>query len=97
MIHVLLFFSVQDVFNSMSELSSGRSSGCDELTAEHFKFAGVPCAIHLSLCFSMMLSHNFLPSSLSNVVLNPILKDKTGSGNMSDKDNYRPIALASNI
>ena len=40
----------------------------------------------------MMISHNFLPPSLSKVILNPIVKDKTG--NISDKDNYRPIALA---
>ena len=37
-------FSVQEVMNSINELSSGRSSGCDELNAEHFKFAGIPCA-----------------------------------------------------
>ena len=85
-------FSVQEVMNSIYELSSGRSSGCDELNAEHFKFAGIPCAAHLSLCFSMMISHKFLPPSLSKVILNPIVKDKTG--NISDKDNYRPIALA---
>ena len=47
---------------------------------------------HLSLCFSMMISHKFLPPSLSKVILNPIVKDKTD--NISDKDNYRPIALA---
>ena len=85
-------FSVPEILDSISELSSGRSPGCDELYAEHFKFAGAPCAIHLSLCFSMMLRHNFLPPSLSRVILSPIVKDKTG--NISDKDNYRPIALA---
>ena len=70
-------FSVQEVMNSINELSSGRSSGCDELNAEHFKFAGIPCAAHLSLCFSMMISHKFLPPSLSKVILNPIVKDIT--------------------
>ena len=85
-------FSVSEILESIFELSSGRSSGCDELSAEHFKFAGIPCATHLSLCFSMMLQHKLLPPSLSKVILNPIVKDKTG--NISDKDNYRPIALA---
>ena len=37
--------------------------------------------------------HGFLPDSLLSVVLVPIIKDKTG--NISSKDNYRPIALAS--
>ena len=85
-------FSVREVLDSTMELSSGRSSGCDELNAEHFKAAGVPCATHLSLCFSMMIGHKILPPSLSKVILRPIVKDKTG--NISDKDNYRPIALA---
>ena len=85
-------FSVHKVLECTHELSSGRSPGCDNLTAEHYKLAGVPCATHLSLCFSMMISHGFLPPSLSKVVLRPIVKDKTG--NLSDKDNYRPIALA---
>ena len=76
--------SVREVLESTIELSSGRSPGCDELNAEHFKFAGVPCATHLSLCFSMMLTHNVLPSSFSKVILTPIVKDKTG--NVFDKD-----------
>ena len=38
--------------------------------------------------------HGFLPSSLLSVVLVPIIKDKCGK--INSKDNYRPIALASN-
>lgn len=85
-------FTAKEVMDSIFSLSSGRSAGCDELNAEHFKFAGTACAVHLSLCFSMMLSHNFLPAALTKVILNPIVKDKTGD--ISDQDNYRPIALA---
>ena len=85
-------FSVPEIFDSISELSSGRSPGCDEMYAEDSKFAGAPCAIHLSLCFSMMLRHTFLSPSLSRAILSPIVKDKTS--NIPDKDNYRPIALA---
>ena len=85
-------FSVPKVLESIHELSSGSSPGCDSLSAEHFKFAGVPCATHLSLCFSMMVRHGVLPPSLSKVILRPIVKDRTGK--LTDKDNYRPIALA---
>ena len=85
-------FSVSEVSDAIFQLSSGRSSGCDELTAEHFKYAGIPCATHISLCFSVMLRHNYLPRTLTNVTLSPIVKDKTGD--ISDKDNYRPIAVA---
>ena len=85
-------FTVSEVIESIKQLSSGRSPGCDELHVEHFRFAGLSCATHFSLCFSMMLKHNVVPTSFSKVILNPIVKDKTG--NISEKDNYRPIALA---
>ena len=84
---------MHDVCDAIRDLSSGRSGGYDGLDAEHFKFAGHSCVIHLSLCFTMMLKHSHLPNGLTKVLLIPILKDKTG--NISDKDNYRPIALAS--
>ena len=85
--------SVQEVADALPELTSGRCAGHDDLYAEHLKFAGQSCAIHLSFCFTMMLKHAHLPSALTKVVLVPILKDKSGSP--ADKDNYRPIALAS--
>ena len=85
-------FTVPEVLEALNELSLGRSPGCDELYAEHFRTAGIPCATHLSLCFSMMMRHKYLPQSLTDVVLCPIVKDKTGD--VTDKGNYRPIALA---
>ena len=41
----------------------------------------------------MFVRHNFLPASLTNVSLTPIVKDKNGK--LNEKDNYRPIAVAS--
>ena len=49
----------------------------------------------LSICFNAFIVHGFLPSDLTDTVLVPIVKDKTGD--ISDKGNYRPIALASVI
>ena len=86
-------FSVPEVTKSIDELSSGRSCGNDRLSAEHFKYAGISCATHLSLCFTMIAKHSYVPRSLSEVVLSPIVKDK--SGKLTEKDNYRPIAVAS--
>ena len=86
-------FSVREVSDSIRELSSGRSSGNDFLSAEHIKFAGSAVAAHLSLCFTMIAKHMHLPDKLTKVVLTPIVKDKTSS--LTAKDNYRPIAVAS--
>ena len=46
-----------------------------------------------SICFNALIVHGFLPNPLTDTVLVPIVKDKTK--NISDKGNYRPIALAS--
>ena len=45
------------------------------------------------MCFTGLFVHGFLPNALMTVVLIPIIKNKCG--NISSKDNYRPIALAS--
>ena len=89
----LLPFSVGEVTKAIKELSSGRSGGNDHLCAEHFKYAGNLCAVHLSLCLTLMVRHEFLPPSLTKVVLVPIVKDKNGK--LTEKNNYRPIAIAS--
>ena len=47
----------------------------------------------LSFCITGFFSHGFLPDSMLSVLLVPIIKDK--SCNISSKENYRPIALAS--
>ena len=45
------------------------------------------------MCFTCMFIHGYLPKDMLSIVLIPILKDK--AGNLSSKDNYRPVALAS--
>ena len=40
----------------------------------------------------MCLSHGYLPSTLIKTTIIPIVKKK--SGNLSDSNNYRPIAIA---
>ena len=45
------------------------------------------------MCFTSLFVHGILPDSLMSVLLIPVIKNKCG--NISAKDNYRPIALAS--
>jgi len=52
-------------------------------------------SILLTMCFNACLSHGFLPPSLIKSVLVPIIKDK--NGDITDRSNYRPIALTSDI
>ena len=48
--------------------------------------------IYISLCFSACLSHSFLPQSLLETTIVPVIKNKHGS--LTDSNNYRPIAIA---
>ena len=48
----------------------------------------------LIICFNAFIVHGFLPSDLTDTALVPIVKENTGDI-ISDKGNYRPIALAS--
>lgn len=87
------YFNVEDVRQSIKSLKLGKSAGLDALFAEHLVCAADRLIVLLSTLFTMMLQHSFIPSDLMNTVIVPILKDKKGS--ISDKENYRPIAVTS--
>ena len=84
-------FSVHEIREAIKALKSGKACGPDFLTAEHFKYAHESLYVLLSLCFTSMMIHCYLPDKLMENILIPVLKDKCG--NVCDKSNYRPIAL----
>lgn len=87
--------TTEEVAGAIKKLSMSKSSGLDQITAEHLKYASHRVVVLLALCFTAMLMHGTLPSSMLSVLLVPVVKDKTGK--ISSIDNYRPIALASVI
>ena len=40
-----------------------------------------------------MFKHSYIPQSMTNSIIVPLVKNKCG--NLTDKNNYRPIALSS--
>ena len=82
-----------DVKSSVNSLSANKAYGLDNIFAEHLLYASPSVHPLLSICFNAFIVHGFLPSDLTDTVLVPIVKEKTGD--ISDKGNYRPIALAS--
>ena len=79
----------------ISELESGKSSGHDHISPESLKFASNRLSVLLSLCFSVCLSHGHLPLDIIKTTIVPIVKNTCG--NISESNNYRPIALATII
>ena len=79
----------------ISELQSGKPSGPDHISPESLKFASNRLSVLLSLCFSVCLSHGYVPPAMIKTTIVPIVKIKCG--NITENNNYRPIALATII
>ena len=82
----------EDIRNIVNKLKCGKSSGPDGISAESLKFSHSRLYVLLSLCFSLCLTHGYLPKSLMETTIVPIVKNKCG--NLSNSNNYRPIAIA---
>ena len=86
-----LLLDVKEVMEATLALKSGKCAGVDALHSEHFKYAGDKLSVLLTLLFNSILSHGYLPSDFMKTTIVPILKDKKGL--VTDKNNYRPIAV----
>jgi hypothetical protein len=76
---------------AIKRLKKGTSAGSDNLTSEHFIHAHDNVCVLLSLLFNSMLCHNYIPLKFMDTVIIPILKDS--KGDITDCNNYRPIAI----
>ena len=75
----------------VDNLECGESAGPDGICAEQLKCLNDKISILRAFCFTVCLSHGYLPTALIETTIVPIVKNK--SGNLSDTNNYRPIAL----
>ena len=66
---------------------------CASICAESLRCAQL--SVLLSFCFSLFLSHGYLPPILIETTIVPTIKDKFE--NISSSSNYRPIALVTII
>ena len=88
-----ILVSSSEVAAAIQKWSTGKSSGMDEIFAEHLLHCSHRLVTMPAVCFSGLFVHSFLPDSMLAIVLVPVVKDKTGR--IDQVDNYRPIALAS--
>ena len=84
--------STKCISEIIAKLKCGKSVRPDGICAECLKYSNVKLHTLLALCFSLCLSHGYLPIALIETTIVPIVQNK--SGNLSDSNNYRPIALA---
>ena len=80
-----------DIVNALKSVNKGKACGVDGLAAKHFICADERIHVILSILFNCFISHGYLPSEFMKTAIVQITKNKTGD--TSDKNNYRPIAL----
>jgi hypothetical protein len=79
------------VQNAIDKLKSGKACGNDGLSAEHFIHSDRRITILLSIFYNRVISHGHLPDDFMKTIIIPLIKNK--SGDTSNVNNYRPIAL----
>ena len=84
---------IDEITEEIKNLPNGKSPGLDQLMAEHIKFASPRISVLFALLFSSLFVHRIMPLNMIKSVLVPIIKNK--SGDLSSKNNYRPIGLSS--
>ena len=76
-------------------LLMGKSAGADHIHAEHLIHASDRLTVLLSILCTSIMKHGYIPSGMLDTTLSPIVKTKTGD--VTDKNNYRPIAVATSM
>lgn len=87
-----LNISAKEIKVIIKSMTRGKSPGHDGLSIEHFQYAGPHLPRVVSMLYNFCVRHSYLPEDLMRTIVVPIVKSKTGD--TSDKDNYRPISLA---
>ncbi|CAG5034576.1 unnamed protein product [Parnassius apollo] len=88
-------FTAKEVANVINNMTRGKSPGHDDLSIEHLQYAGVHLPRVLTMLYNACIGHEYLPQELMKTIVVPVLKNKTGDA--TDKNNYRPISLATVI
>ena len=82
----------EDTCKLIEKLKCRKASGPDGISVESLRFTRVRLHVLLSLCFSACFSHSYLPKSLLETTIIPVIRNKCGT--LTDCINYRPIAIA---
>ena len=91
--HAGMYVTMSEVLEVVKDLPNRKSSGLDGLNGESLKYADHLLCLLLSICYTCMFKHSYMPQSTINSIIVPLVKNKCS--NLTDKNNYRPIALSS--
>ena len=69
-----MIVSANCIFQIIAKLECGKSARPDRICAEYLKFSNVKIHYLIALCFSLGLSHGYLPTALIETTNVPIVK-----------------------
>ena len=84
-------FSAQEIADAIRNLKTNKAAGADKLNSEHFIYCSKRLYPILCMIYNCSLIHGYLPARLMESIIVPIAKDNKEP--LTNKDNYRPIAL----
>jgi hypothetical protein len=87
--------SVHDVLNACTRQKCGKSFGIDGIAMEAFVHGGTRLYIHMGFLFNLFIKFAYVPRTFMQCLIVPLVKCKTG--NLSDVNNYRAIAISTAI
>ena len=85
--------TVGEVCKAIRFSKTGKAPDHHGVTSEHCKYASNYLTVMLSILFSCMFIHSYIPQKFMLSTVVPLIKNK--SGDLTSKDNYRPIAINS--
>jgi len=88
-------FSLKDVWDTISMQKRGKAPGPDNIHMEAFIYGGHRLQLLLSCLFNLFLQYGYVPDAFHRATIIPLVKCKTGD--MTDVNNYRAIALSNSI
>ena len=66
--------STKSVSEIISQLECGKSAGPDGIDAEYLKLSNIKIHILLSMCFTLCLTHGYIPPPMIETTIVPIIK-----------------------
>ena len=87
--------SVHDVLNACTRQKCGKAVGIDGIAMEALVHGGPRLYIHMCFLFNLFIKFAYVPRTFMQCLIVPLVKCKTG--NLSDVNNYRAIAISTAI
>ena len=85
--YVGMHVTMSEIFEILKSLPNRRFSGLDCLNGESLKHADPLLCLLLSICYTCIFKHCYMPQSLSMIpIIVPLVKIK--SGDLTDKNTY---------